>query len=325
MNLIAQKLILLAKALREEFQKTRDALHGDISRVADDVENLKDAISTKWEADQKARGSNQPVTVTDFRTEIPIRVQQEPQPGKIKATGRFLKGVLETFGILAVMAYTFIAYNQWRQMIVSNDTSRESLQAVQRAFVTFLSVNLDVVPSSLKVSKSDQMQWVFYGIVENSGTTPALEKVQYFTGSNELRDEPSEGDFIGHDANREIGELGPKAQKNIGFLVKNQDFVLGNYPLTAIGTPDFMRFFRSQRIFIWGWVGYRDVFPRTEAHVTEFCEELHGLGVATYQETGKGTKVLRPTVTFMECAKHNCTDKNCKDYQQIADLVPNPK
>lgn len=225
--------------------------------------------------------------------------------------------------LITTVIYTFYAGRQWLAMLDSNTINKESLEAVQRAFVTFQKINLDAIRTSLQ---SDERSWVFTAIVENSGTTPAINRIQYFSGSNDLQGEPSEEQFIGPNNDRLIGEIGPKAEKGIGPLIKADSFVLGTFPLSSIGSKEFHEFFRSKRILLWGWVGYRDVFPSTRPHITEFCEEVNGVGAAETHAAIPSTKIdlmqLQPTLNFKECEGHNCTDEHCRDYYAIAAMVP---
>jgi hypothetical protein len=224
---------------------------------------------------------------------------------------------------IATMIYAVFSIALWKTNDELSQTTRESLDSVQRAFITFDAVALDTYPKAVGpgVSGVGRDVWAFTGRYSNSGTTPAIDKLQYFDCSNELSDEPSEEKFIGNDADRPIGEVGSKAQKYMGPLLRQSDFILGPYSLSDIGTTEFDKFFKSRRIFFWGWVGYKDVFwPHSSPHVTEFCVEAKGVE-AMVISNGK-TKTLAPKLHFKECAQHNCTDEHCKDYENIARLIP---
>jgi len=221
-----------------------------------------------------------------------------------------------TLGLLVINLFL------WGITKHSNFINEQALVSVQRSFVTFRQISLDAIPIDLEGIKR---QWVFDAIIENSGTTPAINRVEYFTASNKLSDEPAEIQFIGEEKDRPVGEIGPKAQKTIGPVIHPDDFVLGNFSLDSIGTEDFMKSFRSKRIFFWGWVGYRDVFPDTRPHITEFCVESDGI-VANLPGTTRpihfDVKSLQPRLHYKECKQHNCTDEHCRDYQTMAAIVP---
>ncbi len=227
---------------------------------------------------------------------------------------------LVAFFTLVIMGssivYTVYAKKQWKVMRESNRINRDTLTSVQRAFVTFQGVQFDALPVSIKPKS---MAWVFSGLVENSGVTPAINKIEYFTGSNELHGEPSEEQFIGHDKDRPIGEIGSKVNKRVGQIIKNSDFILGNYSLLSIGDEQFHRFLNSHDVFFWGWVAYRDIFPGTNPHVTEFCE--HMTGISAWKDPALRNEIT-PRLQFSECKQYNCTDEHCPDYKAIADMVP---
>jgi len=195
----------------------------------------------------------------------------------------------------------------------SNRLNRDALTSVQRAFVTFQAMQLDTPPVSMNPRT---IAWVFSGVVENSGATPAINKIEHFAGSNKLHEEPSEAQFIGDEQDRPVGEIGPKVTKRVGQIVKEDDYVLGGYTLLQIGDEAFHRYLASHDVFFWGWVAYRDVFPNTRPHVTEFCQ--HVIGVAALS-TPQGPI---PKLEFSECRGHSCVDENCPDYKAISALVP---
>lgn len=71
---------------------------------------------------------------------------------------------------------------------------------------------------------------------------------------------------------------------------------------------------RTARYFIWGTVVYRDIFPDSPVHVTEFCMEVQGL-----LRVGAGkVDVTDPNMTTIfkgsGCGTHTCYDQQCPDY-----------
>lgn len=217
--------------------------------------------------------------------------------------------------------YTIFAALQWLAVIDSNRINHDSLVSVQRAFVTYEGMNLDAYPTS---TKTKDMAWTFTANLVNGGTTPAIDKVQEFRALNTLPSEPTELEFIGPDNDHPVGEIGPKAQSQMGPLVETPAFVMGEFPFTisSIGSKAFQSFFRSRNIFVWGWVGYRDVFPGTRPHVTEFCEEVQAIAMGLNPAAKPPLPKFIPHILFRECSEHNCTDEHCKDYETIAAMVP---
>jgi len=212
--------------------------------------------------------------------------------------------------LLIIGGYVAKIYScQLNQMIESNRINRESLESVQRAYVSFDSINLDAAPATLG---SEELLWVFSAAVENAGTTPALDKTGYFDGSNQLSSEPTEAQFIGSITPTIGGQIGPRAHGKFGRKVTGNNFILGNFPLLSVGKPDFVKFMLSRKVFFWGWIVYGDISPKTDPHVTEFCVEVNGIAIRK-TETG-----LIPVLTVDECRTHNCTDRHCDDYKSLA-------
>ena len=110
MDYVTRQFIVLTKKLRKEFRAALDTLHNDFTRLTDRLDNFKDAVDAHWKADEKSQKANHPVTVTDLRTQIPIRVQTEAHRSKIETAWRVIKGALETAGIIAAVTYAWVAY-----------------------------------------------------------------------------------------------------------------------------------------------------------------------------------------------------------------------
>jgi hypothetical protein len=64
------------------------------------------------------------------------------------------------------------------------------------------------------------------------------------------------------------------------------------------------------RNYFWGWIVYRDIFPNTKIHVTEFCQRMSKVMVYGDEKT----------LYFYseQCKAHNCTDETCSDYSAMA-------
>jgi hypothetical protein len=212
------------------------------------------------------------------------------------------KVLLEVAALLAVIAYTIAA---WRQLGVMNgqlgemskqypeikksadaaksaaETAKESLTQAQRAFL-FTSIKYAISPEGVHQ---------YYVEIRNSGTTPARSTTnQHNCEISNLS--PENFDYRDFPASTKpsLLTIGPQA-------IINMD---GEYDLTQ----DDVKRMRdeSKSIYIWGWIHYRDVFPNSKPHVTEFCYRL------LPEMRGQGTLQLRsPT-----CPTHNCTDDDCK-------------
>jgi hypothetical protein len=214
-----------------------------------------------------------------------------------------------TVGILtATVIYTGFAILQWIALRDSNDINRQSLQSVQRAYVTCN--DIEEIINTAVVNGIKEHVWKFSAKCENSGTTPAISEIAYFNGDN-LPNEPTGEQFIGPPkSHRPISVIGPKSPVEVGELHKMDSFILGNEPFSSIGLVE------PQHVIFWAWVAYRDVFPGTKPHVTEVCQKLFGLA---------SNRIFpNPSIGFslLNCETHNCTDEYCADYDKIAALVP---
>ena len=225
--------------------------------------------------------------------------------------------------VAVVIAFGLLIANWYQgcQTKRAADAAKDSLTTVQRAFISYEGINLDAYPVSLT---SNDRAWVFTVNLENSGTTPAVDKIQEFWGTNDLSDEPTELEFLGPDNDHPIGEIGPRSKSNMGPLIKSSKFVMGKYPFTreSVASKEWRAFFHSERVFLWGWIGYRDVFAKTRPHVTEFCEELNGVAIGYNLSIPEKERFPEPRLNFKECKTHNCTDEHCEDYETIAAMVP---
>jgi hypothetical protein len=203
---------------------------------------------------------------------------------------------------------------QLTQMIESNQINRDSLISVQRAFVD----TVGVAGKRFANQMPNGDRWVFETHFMNDGATPAIDVVQYFQ-TDELPNGMTEGRFVGDQTivakfKNDRGTIGSKQNHTIGPIFKTDKYIFGEnlgIDFSHIGQLKPMIF--SKEIYFWGWLLYRDVFPHTDIHLTEFCEHFSGMTVNPKEET--------LTVQFSYCGEHNCTDKYCKDYQQIVDAV----
>jgi len=212
------------------------------------------------------------------------------------------KKPVETVTLIIVLAYTVISFFQWLALKDSNQINRETLVSVQRAFVTFKGFRTGL--SDERCNSEVKTFFRVQAIWENSGTTPAIATVSSFN-FKELPDEPDETEFKGaHQlSDFSIGTIGPKAELMSLPLSIPQSLILCDQPGS------------SRRFCSWGWIVYRDVFPKTKLHVTEFCQKLNETRIPMAPATGIATE-------WATCRHHNCADENCEDYQAIANIMP---
>lgn len=310
MDYVARQFINLAKKLRGDFSKSLATLHKDLQKQADSIDAAKECYR------QQAR--EQPYSVTaEVRLPRDVQTQTERQHRRNYSVQVLI--ALATWGtFVAAVFYGTVAYRQWRQMIRSNDLTQSALVAVQRAFVDGQGTASKRFSNQLPTGE----RWVFEEHFLNDGQTPAIQVMQLFQ-TDESPGGVTEDRFIGRPSDlssaiANTGTIGPRQGHIIGPILKSDDYVLGNGITLDLTHPNRIKPFRMTReLYFWGWVIYRDVFPNTPIHVTEFCQQLAGISVNPKEQT-----IDTP---FFNCGEHNCQDRYCNDYQQLLDVVMNAK
>ncbi len=192
-----------------------------------------------------------------------------------------------------------------RQLVIateSNQISREALESVQRAFITFDHHEI----SRSAALGSEEFFYEFMPIFQNSGITPArITAVSIDMGGPH---EPTEKQFIGNPNFVPI-TLGPKALQPIGPKRRFEKEIYGAD--LGLHFEKLRPGMKPKSFVLWTWMVYRDVFPHTDAHVTEFCEGL----TDAFIRQGAINFITR------SCGQHNCTDKDCADYDEIVKLA----
>ena len=64
-------------------------------------------------------------------------------------------------------------------------------------------------------------------------------------------------------------------------------------------------------IFAWGWTTYRDIFPDSQMHLTEFCTDISTVAFTKPDHTDFTGDLNFGTPS---CPTHNCFDNECEDY-----------
>ena len=199
--------------------------------------------------------------------------------------------------LLMTIVIAFIYGCQLLAMRDSNKITREALESVQRASVTFSSAIETRIINNPTTHKA--IRWDFIIPVKNNGATQTKEmtvRINKTYGHDKLAD-----DFQYPDS--------PDSS--------TQPIVLGAHEQTDTApvsvTPDIIEalesvpFGGSYHVYFYGWAKYRDVFAGTPLHVTEFCYEL------TENPANPGKEEFHPA--FTPCPHHNCTDDECKTEQ----------
>lgn len=252
-------------------------------------------------------GTDQALATGPESTEQRQQPKEEPMSfiNLVKTDPRFR---VEIVALAAGIGVLVIYICQLSAMRESNTINRESVEVAQRAFVAFKGVD-----SNLTIGG----QWQFQAEFQNNGNTPANDVVAGFH-ADVLDQEPSDSVFKGDSidtssrvtiASRDLQSFGPVIRDDsfMPSFPSGQDVRKG--PIEAAVPPNR---------FLWGWVVYRDIFPKTEVHLTEFCRKAIkrtlGFSPEPHPTAHVGLQVLW-------CKNHNCQDRNCKDYDSMAELL----
>jgi hypothetical protein len=197
-------------------------------------------------------------------------------------------------GIMVAAIYAF----QLTAMLDSNKINRDALESVQRAFVTFSpQMNLGTrVEGKRIVSFFPQVP------TTNNGVTPTkgmLDHINiYVTGAEMPRDFsfPDTGDMTPVPV-----VLAPKGTLSYG---------VGPIDVKAVQSVQD----HTGHAYLYGWATYRDIFPNTKEHITEFCYELNVDPTIDIGDLRWITDHSYSVGSFNLCTQgHNCTDDECKD------------
>ncbi len=196
-----------------------------------------------------------------------------------------------------------IAYYQWGALQHSDQTTRESFSAVQRAFVT---------GKDLQIVENPILYWFFSIILENTGNTPTKNMEVCFKSGFSLTE-----------LNDTIPRKTPSFAPGDPEKICNQEKIVwpfqrivlapkGIIPVQGVGIPkkyiEEMAKNRSDG-YIYGIAYYDDVFSGSKKHITKFC-----FVVIPVAEPDGTAKIERGLCQYWNCADDECdADKAAYD------------
>ena len=201
-----------------------------------------------------------------------------------------LMAIFTVLIFFATVAYSVIALLQWTSMRESNKINRDSLVAVQRAFISF---SVHVIPyATVPQNNRDRIPviWQFDVPITNSGNTPT-QSLQHAVHAVVLKDKISQSFDFNDFKNGNAMFIGPKDSP----VSKTNPIPIANIANSWKGT---------EHIYIYGWASYHDIFPNTPLHITKFCYEL-SVG-------GNPESSTIPPTWYAITPIHNCADDECK-------------
>jgi hypothetical protein len=216
--------------------------------------------------------------------------------------------------LVATIVIACIYSRQLTEMRTSNAINRESLESVQRAFVTFHYLQAKARPGDNQATRT----FLFQAVCENVGVTPAIDAVTKASGDVlSLDSDPSEEQFIGDKSAPVHADIGAKSETAIGPVAR-QEVVVPIRTADVVSAPRFT-VENGKSLYIWGWIAYRDIFPTSRPHVSEWCQELYSIGVSRASEGGVAGYTY--DWSWRNCRQHNCGDEKCPDYSKITSIA----
>ncbi|WP_353071484.1 hypothetical protein [Tunturiibacter gelidiferens] len=190
---------------------------------------------------------------------------------------------------LLLVVFTCLLYR------VSDQTAAANV-ATQRAFISFSGVggqNISDPTGKTLVGMSLSPVW------QNSGTTPGRDAISQVNWQVWPTDIPEGFTFPDNSSvERRKFVIGPKTPLALQ---------MGGIPIEQFDQVRQRKF----RLFVFGWVRYRDIFPDTPVRLTEFCSEIVNIASTKADMTD-------PTNNFswaaQGCREYNCYDEECPDY-----------
>lgn len=171
MDYVTRQFIFLAKKFRKELRKGQESLHRDLTRLSDRLKNLKDAVSQQRQSDNK--GNDTPaVTVTELRTQVPIRVDTKTKKSKPEWVWAVIKGTLEIVTVIAVLVYTAVSYGNWQEQI--DATNFAGIQAKK---------SRQALNETIKNFRLDQRPWIGVESYDLNATDGPINVAIKFTNS----------------------------------------------------------------------------------------------------------------------------------------------
>jgi len=179
---------------------------------------------------------------------------------------------------------------------IANNTTREALTSVQRAFVFF--VGSTSATKTIVNNKTTELTLTFPH--KNAGVTPTKDAEARVNWKDFPDGLPSHFNFP------DEGSVQPRQ-----FDIPPQAFGNGTLaiPIAVIEAAKQ----RRARIFVWGWVAYHDIFGKTPERLSEFCDEIANIKSTPEDITDPSASI---TWDLSLCPVHNCFDNRCTDYKE---------
>lgn len=256
------------------------------------------------------------------QTDKIISTADEVKSALIAANSQNLTAVDRTLKQNADALAQTLAQNQAQfqgtlgEMRKQNQTAREALENVQRAYVSFQGLEWERVQSTdFPVAMH---AWELIAKFENGGATPAIHVVAAVS-LWPLSGPPTEQEFKGDFKNFPITRIGTKAAARIKATAIPEIVIFGTDLGPTITADSTKETHFNRGLFVWGWLYYKDIFPKTKEHITEICAQI-----TSARYIPSSTSENKVGFEDSQCHAHNCDDEQCEDYQEIVKIGRNP-
>lgn len=172
-------------------------------------------------------------------------------------------------GITAIATLVIAAFTAtlWYATNRQAELTKEAFIADKRAFIFATTFN--------QIWEQDKAtglyNWRFKPVLRNSGETPTKGLEMYVTCEVRNTQLPSGYAFTSQVQNIAKGMMPPKFDLQGGLAPQ--------LPGPAITSQDIIDAESGNKfIYLWGWIRYRDVFPKTPQHTTRYCWAILPLG-----------------------------------------------
>jgi hypothetical protein len=208
-------------------------------------------------------------------------------------------------GITALATVVIAAFTitLWLATSRQAELTREALIANKRAFVYPISISQFFEPANT----TGQFNWRFRPVLRNSGDTPTKNMTMFVTC--EVRNSAIP---IGYPFTDDAQRV---ARVTIAPRFDLQGGVVPQAPAAAITPQDIIDAQAGRKfIYVWGWIKYSDVFPKTPPHITRYCWLVLPVGdPLTFVPHTPGQPPTPGTLSFntLHHTEGNCIDEEC--------------
>jgi hypothetical protein len=209
-------------------------------------------------------------------------------------------GAITALATVVIAAFTITL---WVATSRQAELTRDALIANKRAFVYATNIF-----STFDQDKTNKLyNWRFKPIMRNNGDTPTKKMTMFVTC--EVRNSPIPAGYpFTHDSQQVAhGTIAPRIDLYGGEAPRR--------PAAAITPQDIIDVQAGRKfIYVWGWIKYFDVFPKTPQHITRYCWQVDPIGdPLTFVPNTAGQPPTPGTLTFstIHHAEGNCIDEEC--------------